>query len=137
MPIEIRVTGPGLCGTQARFLALADTDVAMESAMTFRIADIGNEAQLVELGERLSKALSSAQHRTDMLNFSPEYLDAAKTMLAELSEEIAVLPSRAIPLIEQQVETFLDFDPVFLDMAKDMLRAFIERTEGRGVHNRR
>jgi hypothetical protein len=137
MPIEIRVTGPGLCGTQPRFLALADTDGAMESAMTFRIADIGNEAQLVELGERLSKALSSAQHRTDMLNFSPEYLDAAKTMLAELSEEIAVLPSRAIPLIEQQVETFLDFDPVFLDMAKDMLRAFIERTEGMGVHNRR
>lgn len=101
--------------------------------MTFRIADIGNEAQLVELGEHLSKALSSAQHRTDMLDFSPEYLDAAKTMLAELSEETAALPSRTIPLIEQQVETFLDFDPVFLDIAKDMLRAFIERTEGMGV----
>jgi hypothetical protein len=54
-------------------------------------------------------------------------------MLAELSEETAALPSRTIPLIEQQVETFLDFDPVFLDIAKDMLRAFIERTEGMGV----
>ena len=101
--------------------------------MAFRIADIGNEAQLVELGERLSKALSSAQHRTDLLDFSPEYLDAAKTMLAELSGEVASLPLRTISLTEQQVETFLDFDPVFLDIAKDMLRAFIESSERMGV----
>jgi len=107
--------------------------VGMEAAMAFRIADIGNEAQLVELGERLSKALSSAQHRTDLLDFSPEYLDAAKTMLAELSGEVASLPLRTISLTEQQVETFLDFDPVFLDIAKDMLRAFIESSERMGV----
>src|SRR5215218_8030602 len=88
MPSEKMVTGPVLYGTQPRYLALAGTDGAMEAAMAFRIADIGNEAQLVELGERLSKALSSAQHRTDLLDFSPEYLDAAKTMLAELSGEV-------------------------------------------------
>jgi hypothetical protein len=40
------------------------------------------------------------------------------------------LPSGAIALTEQQVESFIDFDPDFLDEAKDMLRAFIEKAEG-------
>jgi predicted O-methyltransferase YrrM len=108
-------------------------DGAMEAAMTFRIADMGNEAQLVEIGERLSDALSSAQYRTDLLDLSPDYVDAAKTVLTEVSGKVAALRSRTVALTEQQVATFLDFDPVFLDRAKDMLRAFIEKTEGMGV----
>jgi hypothetical protein len=105
----------------------------MEAAMTFRIADIGNEAQLVEIGERLSDVLSRGQHGVDLLDLSPDYVDAAKTMLAELSGEVAALPSGTIALAEQQVGSFLDFDPEFLGVAKDVLRAFIERTEGIGV----
>jgi hypothetical protein len=105
----------------------------MEAAMTFRIGDMGNEAQLVEIGERLSDALSSAQHRTDLLDLSPDYVDAAKTVLTELSGKGAALRSGIVALTEQQVETFLDFNPVFLDRARDMLRAFIEKTEGMGV----
>ena len=98
--------------------------------MTFRIADIGNEAQLVEIGERLSDALSSEQEPTELLlDIDPDYIDAAKTMLASLFEEVAALPSRAIGLTEQQMETFLDFDPAFLEIAKDLLREFIGKTE--------
>jgi hypothetical protein len=55
------------------------------------------------------------------LDLSPDYVDAAKTMLAELSGEVAALPSGTVALTKQQVETFLDFDPVFLDVAKDTL----------------
>ena len=63
------------------------------------------------------------------LDLDPAYVDAAKTMLATLSGQVAALPSGAVALTEQQVETFLDFDPEFLDVAKDMLRAFIEKTK--------
>jgi hypothetical protein len=102
--------------------------------MTFKIADVGPEAQLVEIGERLSDALSGGQHRAELLDdLSPDYVDAAKTMLAELSGEVAALPSGTFALTEQQVESFLDFDPEFLDVAKNMLRAFIETTERMGV----
>ena len=98
--------------------------------MTFRIADIGNEAQLVEIGERLSDALSSEQETTErLLDIDPDYIDAAKAMLATLSGEVAALPSRAIALTEQQIDTFLDFDPDFLEVAKDMLRGFIGKNE--------
>jgi hypothetical protein len=105
----------------------------MEAFMTFKIADIGTEAELVEIGERLSDALSTAHPRSELLDLSPSYVDAAKSMLAELSEDVAALPSGTVALTKQQVETFLDFDPVFLDIAKDMLRVFIERTEGISV----
>jgi hypothetical protein len=105
----------------------------MEAPMTFKIADVGTEAQLVEIGERLSDALSSGQYRAELLDLSPDYVAAAKTMLAELSREVAALPSGTIALTEQQVRSFLDFDPEFLDVAKDVLRAFIEKTEGIGV----
>jgi predicted O-methyltransferase YrrM len=101
--------------------------------MTFKIADIGNEAELVEIGQRLSDALSSPHCRTTRLDLSPDYVDAAKTMLADLSGEVSALPSGTVALTKQQVETFLDFDPVFLDIAKDMLRAFIEKTEAMRV----
>jgi hypothetical protein len=98
--------------------------------MTFRIADLGNEARLVEIGERLSAALSSEQEPTDpLLDIDPDYIDAAKVMLATLSGEVVAQPSRAIPLTEQQIAAYLDFDPDFLEIAKDMLRRFIGKTE--------
>lgn len=57
-------------------------------AMTFKIADIANEAQLVEIAERLSEALSG--ERTEKpLDLSTDYVDAAKTVLATLSERVA------------------------------------------------
>jgi hypothetical protein len=105
----------------------------MEAMMTFRIADIGNEAQLVELGERLSNAISAQQPQAERLDLDADFIDAAKIMLAALSEKAAPLSSGTVARTEQQVETFLDFDPEFLAAAKDMLRAFIERTEGMGV----
>jgi hypothetical protein len=123
-----------LYGNPTRFFALESSDGEMETPMTFRIADMGNEAQLVEIGERLSDALSSEQQPTELLlDIDPNYIDAAKTMLATLSGEVAALPSRAIALTEQQIETFLDFDPDFLEIAKDMLRGFIGKTEVMGV----
>jgi hypothetical protein len=64
------------------------------------------------------------------LDLDPAYVDAAKTMLATLSGQVAALPSGAVAPTEQQVETCLDFAPDFLDVAKNMLRAFIEKTEG-------
>jgi hypothetical protein len=98
--------------------------------MTFKIADIANEAQLVELGERLSDALEGEERLGKPLDLDPSYIDAAKAMLATLSDKVATLPSGTVALTEQQIETFVDFDPEFLDVAKEMLREFIERTEG-------
>ena len=97
--------------------------------MTFKIADVGNEAELVEVAERLSDALSGKQIPVGPLDLDPAYVDAAKTMLATISGQVAALPSGTVALTVQQVETFLDFDPDFLDVARDMLRAFIEKTE--------
>jgi hypothetical protein len=100
-----------------------------EVPMTFKIADIANEAQLVEIADRLSDALSGSETPSKPLDLGSDYVAAAKTVLATLSERALLLPSGTVALTEQQVETFLDFDPVFLDVAKDMLRDFIERTE--------
>jgi predicted O-methyltransferase YrrM len=100
-----------------------------EVPMTFKIADIANEAQLVELADKLSDALSADEPPGRALDLDPNYVEAAKTLLATLSERVSPLPSGTVALTEQQVESFLDFDPVFLDVAKDMLREFIERTE--------
>jgi predicted O-methyltransferase YrrM len=97
--------------------------------MTFKLADIANEAQLVEIAEQLSEALSEGELSGKALDLSPEYVDAAKTLLADLSEQVAPLSSGTVALTEQQVKSFLDFDPEFLDVAKGMLREFIERTE--------
>jgi hypothetical protein len=97
--------------------------------MTFKIADMAHEAQLVEIAEQLSEALSGEEILGKVLDLSPDYVDAAKFLLATLSERIALLPSETVARTEQQVETFLDFDPEFLDVAKDMLRAFIEKTK--------
>jgi hypothetical protein len=97
--------------------------------MTFKIADIANEAQFVEIAEQLSDALSGDERPPGPLELDPAYLDAAKTMLATISAPVSSMPSGAVALTQQQIETFLDFDPAFLDVAKDMLRAFIERTE--------
>jgi hypothetical protein len=98
--------------------------------MTFKISDMAYEAQLVEIGDRLSAALSEQETVGRPLDLSSDYVGAAKTLLAALSERVAPLPSGTVALTEQQVESFLDFDPDFLDVAKNMLRAFIEKTEG-------
>lgn len=100
-----------------------------EVPMTFKIADIANEAQLVEIAERVSDALSGDEIPGKPLDFGPAYVDAAKSLLATLSDQVAPIPSGTAALTEQQVENFLDFDPDFLDVAKGMLRDFIERTE--------
>jgi hypothetical protein len=97
--------------------------------MTFKLADIANEAQLVEIAEQLSAALSGRELPGKVLELSPDYVDAAKTLLADLSEQVAPLSSGTVALTEQQVNSFLDFDPEFLEMAKHMLRDFIEKTE--------
>jgi hypothetical protein len=100
-----------------------------EAQMTFKIADIANEAQLLDVAERLSDALEGKERPGKALDLDPNYADAARTLLATLSERVAPLPSGTVALTEQQIESFLDFDPDFLDVAKDMLRAFIEKTE--------
>jgi hypothetical protein len=137
LPIEQAESTHGLVLAPPRELhwlqSIESSDGQMEAFMTFKIADVGTEAELIEIGQRLSDALSSAHHRTELLDLSPDYVDAAKTMLAELSGEAAALPLGTVALTKQQVESFLDFDPVFLDTAKDMLRAFIEKTEGMGM----
>jgi hypothetical protein len=97
--------------------------------MTFKIADMAHEAQLVEIADQLSEALSGEEPVGKPLDLSPDYVDAAKFLLATLSERVALLSSETVARTEQQVETFLDFDPEFLDVAKDMLRAFIEKTK--------
>ncbi|HKG74056.1 MAG TPA: hypothetical protein VKA79_07445 [Aestuariivirgaceae bacterium] len=99
--------------------------------MTFKIADMAHEAQLVEIAEQLSGALSGEETVGKALDLGPDYVEAAKCLLATLSERVALLPSETVALTEQQVESFLDFDPEFLDIAKDMLRAFIEKTKTR------
>src|SRR5687768_17059262 len=100
-----------------------------EADMTFKIADMAHEAQLVEIAEQLSEALSREETEGKALDLSPDYVDAAKCLLATLSERVALLPSETVDRTEQQVENFLDFDPEFLDTARDMLRAFIEKTK--------
>jgi hypothetical protein len=97
--------------------------------MTFKIADMAHEAQLVEIAEQLSEALSGKEPAGKPIDLSSDYVEAAKLLLATLSEQVAPLSSETVALTEQQVETFLDFDPEFLDVAKDMLRAFIEKTK--------
>ena len=97
--------------------------------MTFKIADMAHEAQLFEIAEQLSEALSREETESKALDLGPDYVDAAKCLLATLSERVALLPSETVGRTEQQVENFLDFDPEFLDAARDMLRAFIEKTK--------
>jgi hypothetical protein len=44
--------------------------------MTFKLADIANEAQLVEIAEQLSAALSGRELPGKVLDLSPDYVDA-------------------------------------------------------------
>jgi hypothetical protein len=103
--------------------------------MTMKIADIApDEAQLIELSERLSEAVTASANsevKVSDLGLDPSYLDAARTALASLSEQVATPTAHELPLTRQQIEGYLDFDPEFLDVAKTMLRDFIDRTEGR------
>jgi hypothetical protein len=99
--------------------------------MTFRISDVGHEAKLVELGERLSEKLSRKQPRGEMLDLDEDYIDAAKTILATLSNQVAPIRSSILALTSEQIEVFLEFDPEFIDAAKNILRDFIEKTEGK------
>jgi hypothetical protein len=101
--------------------------------MTMKIADVApDEAQLVEISERLSEALTTdvpTKPATAVLDLDTSYLEAARTMLATLTERPRGAFHGVVALTEQQVKTYLDFDPNFLDVAKKMLREFIDRTE--------
>jgi hypothetical protein len=61
--------------------------------MTFKIADMAHEAQLVEIADQLSEALSGEEPVGKPLDLSPDYVDAAKFLLATLSERGALLSS--------------------------------------------
>lgn len=103
--------------------------------MTMKIADAApEEAQLVEISERLYEAFSTTKGShtlLPLLDLDSSYLAAARTMLLSLSESIAPSTSGGVPLTRQQIESYLDFDPDFTDAAKDMLKDFIDRTEAR------
>jgi 2'-5' RNA ligase len=94
--------------------------------MTFKVADIANEAQLIEIAEKLSDALSTEKAMGQPPDLDVAYIAAAKTLLTAFSEQVERRPSEAGSL-----EKFLDFDPHFTETAKNMLREFIERVEGR------
>lgn len=100
--------------------------------MTMRVSDIApNEAQLAEISERLSAA-SAGPHQVPPrqdLTLDPDYLGAAKAMLAALLADRHATFVDTEPLTEEEISTYLDFDPAFADVAKNMLREFILRTE--------
>jgi transposase len=108
-----------------------------EAVVTLKLVDTApEEARIVELSERLNRAVSArtehvsrARHLLDELDAS--YLDAAREMLGILSGKISSCTSGGIPLTRQQIETYLDFDPAYLDTAIAMLTDFIARRERR------
>jgi hypothetical protein len=90
------------------------------------------EAQLVELSQRLSKALEGEARTMSTipsLDLDSSFLEAARAMLAGLSEQPQKAFHGEIALTKQEVEAYLDIDPDFVESAKDMLRDFIEQTE--------
>jgi hypothetical protein len=101
--------------------------------MTMKIADAApEEAELVEISDQLSAALSPTstnRHTGPALDLDASYLEAARAMLATLSQQVSASTSATVPLTRQQIETYLDFDPDFLEVAKSMLRDFINKTE--------
>jgi hypothetical protein len=106
-----------------------------EAIMTFRMIDTApEEAQIVELSERLNRAISakteqSKRSRDPFDELDASYLEAAREMLGILSGAVSPCISGQIPLTRQQIETYLDFDPDYLDTAKAMLKDFITQTE--------
>jgi hypothetical protein len=100
--------------------------------MTMRVCDIAPiEAQLEEISERLLQITAGPHQATpgqDLL-LDPDYLDAAKSMLAALSSDRQAMFVDAEPLTEEEINTYLDFDPAFIRVAKNILREFILRTE--------
>jgi hypothetical protein len=101
--------------------------------MTMKILDAApREAQLVELSQKLSKALDGGTQRTPAIPFldlDSSFLEAARAMLASLSEQPQEAFHGEIALTKQEVETYLDINPDFVESAKDMLRDFIEQTQ--------
>ena len=100
--------------------------------MTMKIADIApDEAEVIDVSECLSELLSTSttvRRAVPDLNLDPAYLDAARTILTTLSEQVATPTVSEVSLTRQQIETYLDFDPEFLEVAKVMLRDFIDRS---------
>jgi hypothetical protein len=101
--------------------------------MTIRLADIAAcEAQLAEISDKLSEA---SLHRSrngapeQGLMLDPEFLEAAKLMLAALTRNGHVLQHDALPVPAEDIDSYLDFDPAFADAARAMLQEFIRRTE--------
>jgi hypothetical protein len=79
------------------------------SAMTMRVCDIAPiEAQLEEISERLLQ-ISAGPHQAtpgqDLL-LDPDYLDAAKSMLAALSSDRQTAFVDAEPLTEEEINLF-------------------------------
>jgi hypothetical protein len=101
--------------------------------MTMKIADFApEETQLIDVSERLSELLSTPPQSpiaVPDLGLDPSYVDAARTLLTSLSEQVAVPGTRELPLTRQQLESYLDFDPEFIDVARSMLHDFIVRTD--------
>ncbi len=101
--------------------------------MTMKIADVApEEAQIIDVSERLSEVLSTAgksKVSVPDLDLDPSYVEAARTILASLSERVAAPSAGGIPLTRQQIQTYLDFDPEFIDVAKSMLRDFVDRAD--------
>lgn len=99
--------------------------------MTMKVADVApGEAQMIDISEQLSETLSNS-HSTHKIGLELDvtYLEAARAMLATLSERVAPSTSGTVTLTKQQIEAYLDFDPDYLDTARDMLRDFIIRAE--------
>jgi hypothetical protein len=98
-----------------------------------KIADVApDEAQLIDLSELLSELLSTSavsEPAVADLDLDSSYLEAARTILASLSEHGATPSAGELPRTRQQIETHLDFDPAFLDVARSILRDFIDRKE--------
>ena len=99
--------------------------------MTMKVADAAPaEAQMIDISERLSDVLSSSKlPKRAGLDLDSSYLEAARAVLAALSEQVAPSTSGTVTLTKQQIEAYLDFNPDFLEAAKGMLRDFIDRTE--------
>lgn len=101
--------------------------------MTMKIADVApDEAQLVELSEQLTRVLTEdvpPKSEAPSLDLDFSFLDAARTLLAGLTEQPREAFHGEIALTRQEVEGYLDINLDLLESAKDLLRDFIERTE--------
>ena len=98
-----------------------------------KISDIApEEAHVVALAERLSEALSAPQAASlQPLNLDASFLEAARELLATLSQPANQGYHGSVELTEQQIRSHLEFSPDFIEPAKEMLLDFIQQTESK------